>query len=231
MPGTYRSPAETEFYYLTSRYYAPVTCRFINADSILGANQDVLGYNIFSYCSNSPINFYDSTGKGKLLNKIKSKAKEFLKSFVSEYNSVNSEKSIAVSSAIITGKNIDIGKGWKVRIDKADNNTHTQKHIHVEKGNLKYSQNEDGSKHDGNSTKGSPPKSVRKKIKNDLGWDWDGKLEKFQSEHGIDLTDDPVYGIFFCPTDVGSLGPIFQTSPSPSTSPVISFGFQKVPIL
>ena len=53
---------ETGLYYLQSRYYDPVVCRFINEDSLLGANQDMLSYNIFAYCSNNPITFHDPTG-------------------------------------------------------------------------------------------------------------------------------------------------------------------------
>ena len=64
-PIRYRSyyyDAETGFYYLQSRYYDPETGRFINADGILGANQDVLSYNLFAYCSNNPISRADPTG-------------------------------------------------------------------------------------------------------------------------------------------------------------------------
>ena len=53
---------ETGFYYLNSRYYDPTTQRFVNEDGILGANQDIIGYNIFTYCSNDPVNMHDSTG-------------------------------------------------------------------------------------------------------------------------------------------------------------------------
>ena len=58
----YYYDTETGLYYLNSRYYDPVTCRFLNADDILGANQDVLSYNLFAYCSNNPINYIDPNG-------------------------------------------------------------------------------------------------------------------------------------------------------------------------
>ena len=64
-PIRYRSyyyDTETGLYYLQSRYYDPETGRFINADGILGANQDVLSYNLFAYCSNNPISRADPTG-------------------------------------------------------------------------------------------------------------------------------------------------------------------------
>ena len=57
---------ETGYYYLQSRYYAPEICRFINADvpEIAKVSKDnILGINIFIYCSNDPINNDDPTGE------------------------------------------------------------------------------------------------------------------------------------------------------------------------
>lgn len=54
--------AESGLYYLNSRYYDPETGRFLNADGLLGANGDILSYNQFAYCSNTPIMGYDPTG-------------------------------------------------------------------------------------------------------------------------------------------------------------------------
>ena len=51
-PYRYRSyyyDTETNLYYLNSRYYNPVWGRFINADGIVGANQDILSYNLYAY--------------------------------------------------------------------------------------------------------------------------------------------------------------------------------------
>ena len=55
-------------YYLNSRYYNPSWGRFINADGIIGANQDILGYNLYAYVSNNPINSFDVEGQWKLPN-------------------------------------------------------------------------------------------------------------------------------------------------------------------
>ena len=52
---------ETGFYYLQSRYYDPVICRFINADGQL--NGGILGNNLYSYCENDPVNYYDPNGE------------------------------------------------------------------------------------------------------------------------------------------------------------------------
>ena len=64
-PLRYRSyyfDTETYMYYLNSRYYHPEYHRFISADSVLGANGDVLSYNLFTYCSNNPVMFSDPSG-------------------------------------------------------------------------------------------------------------------------------------------------------------------------
>ena len=52
----YYYDTETGFYFLQSRYYDPTVGRFINADSQLNIKDGVLGYNIFSYCNNNPVN-------------------------------------------------------------------------------------------------------------------------------------------------------------------------------
>jgi len=59
----YYYDTETNLYYLNSRYYNPVLGRFISADSILGANGDILEYNLYIYCSNNPIVYSDPSGE------------------------------------------------------------------------------------------------------------------------------------------------------------------------
>ncbi|MDD7635687.1 MAG: RHS repeat-associated core domain-containing protein [Clostridiales bacterium] len=53
---------ETGFYYVSSRYYDPEICRWINADSAIGQIGNVQGTNVFAYCFNNPINTSDPTG-------------------------------------------------------------------------------------------------------------------------------------------------------------------------
>ena len=57
----YYYDTETSLYYLNSRYYDPDTGRFISADGQL--NGSVLGYNMFTYCGNNPVNKSDPDGK------------------------------------------------------------------------------------------------------------------------------------------------------------------------
>ena len=66
-PLRYRSyyyDSETGFYYVSSRYYVPEIGRWINADNqIAGVGGEVLGYNMFAYCMNNPVNMDDPTGQ------------------------------------------------------------------------------------------------------------------------------------------------------------------------
>ncbi len=54
---------ETELYYLNSRYYNPEWGRFINSDVYISTGQGALGYNMFAYCNNSPVNACDPSGE------------------------------------------------------------------------------------------------------------------------------------------------------------------------
>ena len=54
---------ETEMYYLRSRYYYSELQQFINADSIIGEYANVFEHNMFTYCTNNPINNQDASGK------------------------------------------------------------------------------------------------------------------------------------------------------------------------
>ncbi len=54
---------ETGLYYLNSRYYDPITQRFLNGDGYVSTGQGVLGNNMFAYCGNNPMNNYDPYGE------------------------------------------------------------------------------------------------------------------------------------------------------------------------
>ncbi len=58
----YYYDTETQFYYLQSRYYDPVTGRFLNADGYINANGDLIGFNMYAYCSNNPVMYTDPSG-------------------------------------------------------------------------------------------------------------------------------------------------------------------------
>ena len=52
-------------YYLNSRYYDHNTGRFISADAQLNCST-LIGYNLYAYCDNNPIIYYDPTGRSIL---------------------------------------------------------------------------------------------------------------------------------------------------------------------
>ena len=54
---------ETGYYYLNSRYYDPVTHRFLNGDVYASTGQGTLGSNMFVYCLNNPVNGIDLNGE------------------------------------------------------------------------------------------------------------------------------------------------------------------------
>ena len=64
-PFRYRSyyyDSESGLYYLMSRYYDPVTHRFVNADGYFQSGDNILDTNMNAYCQNNPIMNSDPTG-------------------------------------------------------------------------------------------------------------------------------------------------------------------------
>ena len=59
----YYFDCETGFYFLQTRYYDPEVGRFLNMDSIEYADpESVNGINLYAYCINDPVNYYDPSG-------------------------------------------------------------------------------------------------------------------------------------------------------------------------
>ena len=58
----YYFDTETGLYYLKSRYYDPFVCRFINEDKFASTGQEAVGCNMFAYCLNNPLIFFDDEG-------------------------------------------------------------------------------------------------------------------------------------------------------------------------
>jgi|GEM_PF-4953108 len=67
--------AEIGLFYLQSRYYDPSLRRFISADLYMDTADGIMGTNMYAYCHNDPINYYDPDGYKK--KKIKASADGF----------------------------------------------------------------------------------------------------------------------------------------------------------
>ena len=53
---------ETGLYYLRSRYYRAEWCRFFNADAIIGNTGKRTENNLYAYCANAPLSYFDADG-------------------------------------------------------------------------------------------------------------------------------------------------------------------------
>ena len=59
----YYYDSTTNFYYLKSRYYDPVVCRFITFDDLQYLDPEHIGgLNLYAYCNNNPIMYVDPDG-------------------------------------------------------------------------------------------------------------------------------------------------------------------------
>ncbi len=58
----YQYDSETELYYLNARMYDPKVARFLQEDTYRGEAADVLSLNLYTYCVNNPLIYYDPTG-------------------------------------------------------------------------------------------------------------------------------------------------------------------------
>jgi RHS repeat-associated protein len=58
----YQYDGETGLYYLNSRYYDSKIARFLSEDTYTGDPNDPLSLNLYTYCQNNPIMYWDPTG-------------------------------------------------------------------------------------------------------------------------------------------------------------------------
>ena len=64
----YYYDTETGLYYLQTRYYDPITGRFISQDGVEYADpESINGLNLYAYCGNNPVMYVDPTGTAFLL--------------------------------------------------------------------------------------------------------------------------------------------------------------------
>ena len=117
----YYYDSETGFYYLLSRYYDPGIGRFINADGVIaGIGGNVLGYNMFAYCMNNPVNMIDSNGNfGEFLKKMGSRLVHGVQSLARmvastiEAITVHRAVGLGVGGEVNLG-DVSVSAGWTV---------------------------------------------------------------------------------------------------------------------
>ncbi len=128
--------AETGLYYLNSRFYDPENARFIQEDSFDGNIYDPLSLNLYTYCSNNPISYFDPTGHFSVksaVSKVKSAVKtvaKAVKNAVKETTKVVKKTvevvkpaarplaKLALDSTVNTVKNIpkEMKENWEIGI-------------------------------------------------------------------------------------------------------------------
>ncbi|MDD2401929.1 MAG: RHS repeat-associated core domain-containing protein [Clostridia bacterium] len=58
----YQYDEETGLYYLNARMYDPKIARFLQEDTYCGNPNDQLSLNLYTYCQNEPLMYYDPSG-------------------------------------------------------------------------------------------------------------------------------------------------------------------------
>jgi RHS repeat-associated protein len=105
---------ETSTYYLRARYYDPTIGRFITEDSYTGKDSDPLSLNLYTYCSNNPIAFFDPTGHWQSTDTQYSMAVQnlLLELTIKWYLSNNSDRTAISQQADIIRGRVSSGGGW-----------------------------------------------------------------------------------------------------------------------
>jgi len=195
---------ETNTIYLRARYYDPSIARFTQEDPMRS------GLNYYTYCHNNPVLFFDPSGLETIAlrstieglggsvvwNSKTGIATVYLDGKSAQVYAGDKNGSYAKDNKMYTddawlfvalGTSFDLGKGWTGRIERHGSGAGFKRHVVLidSKGN-EYAQNEDGSPHDSG---GSPPNSVKQRLKEVKNWDWDKKDAEHQSKIKINSLD------------------------------------------
>lgn len=115
-PFRYRSyvyDAETDLYYLNSRYYNPTWGRFLNVDAYASTGQGITGNNMFAYCNDNPVNHVDEDGTFALSSILISAAVSGIVSAIATAvtgGSAGEVLNAALTSALMSGLSTFLGK-------------------------------------------------------------------------------------------------------------------------
>ena len=103
---------ETATVYLRARYYNPSTGRFISRDTVAGKLEDPLSLNLYNYCANNPILYFDPSGHIKMPKWAKN-TWDFIKGTAKEVPYYALDVTMGLSNAI--DENLAFGVGNKIR--------------------------------------------------------------------------------------------------------------------
>ena len=159
---------ETGYIYLRARYYDPAVGAFINEDSIRA------DMNWYGYCAGNPVRFADPLGLDKI--DVTPQA---------NFDMLKSRREVPCAPS---GQWVDLGKGWKVRIENAHVDNGKGQHVHLvyKDGKKNWSQNDDGTPHDkNNNSPGSPPDKVLERLQEETGWDWNRKMSEWAEQVNV----------------------------------------------
>lgn len=87
----YELDEETGLYYLKSRFYDATIARFIQEDTYRGTQNDPLSLNLYTYCANSPLRYWDPSGyapEDDLLRQLQEDP-EALKKYIEDHGGIN----------------------------------------------------------------------------------------------------------------------------------------------
>ena len=125
-PFRYRSyyyDSESGLYYLMSRYYDPVTHRFVNADGYFQSGNNILDTNMNAYCRNNPVMNFDPMGNHASTTtcgnptclQCRADRRDFINTHLEWYNRVTESNIAGV-----------LDNGMIIYINNSDNNTNCQ---------------------------------------------------------------------------------------------------------
>ena len=94
----YQYDEETGMYYLNSRMYDPKTARFLQEDTYTGDPNDPLSLNLYTYCSNNPIIYWDPTGHINIKNWFNDYKKDWIEGWKTLTNKDKRDEAIDLMS-------------------------------------------------------------------------------------------------------------------------------------